>query len=305
MEFTNEQITEVLSNEETRGNFLETIASNEHGKSYLDNFASTHFESNVGSKIGEIHGGYDKDLSEATGIIKPDGVKSYTFWKEEVLKLKQKADSSNPEILNQLKSQNEELKSKIESGEASKHFKDLYESTKSTAQTEIEKYKGELEAYKTNEIKSKINNDLKNTVVKFGFDETIKKSVLDTFVNNELNQLIEKAKVSEDGSVSYYDFDGSLILNKKTMLKADAEYILSDRLKDVIAEKRKIEGGGGDGNKEGKKSTGDFSGAKNQQELNTLIGENLLADGYIKGTDEYQLKFSELLKANKGDLPLR
>ena len=40
-------------------------------------------------------------------------------------------------------------------------------------------------------------------------------------------------------------------------------------------------------------------------ELISLIDENLLADGYVKGTDIYQEKLSELLKANKGDLPLR
>jgi len=305
MEFSNEQIQEILSNEETRGNFLETIANTEQGKSYLENHAKTHFDNNVGSKIGEIHGGYDKDLSEATGITKPDGVKSYVFWKDEISKLTEKAKASDPNLLETLKSKNEELQKQLDNNEGTKYFKDLLESTKTTAQAEIEKYKEELQNYKTNEINFKINTELNSTISKFNFDETIKKTVLDTYIKTELNKLSSKAKVSEDGSVTYYDDSGEIIVNRKTMLKADADYILNERLKDVLAEKRMITGGGGDGKAKGKKSTGNFGGAKNQQELNGLIADNLLADGYIKGSEKYNEMFSELLKANKGDLPLR
>ena len=305
MDFTNEQITEILSNEETRGAFLETIAGTEQGKNYLENHATAHFDNKVGEKIGELHGKYDQDLAEATGIKKPDGVKSYVFWKETISRLNEKANSIDPTILDSLKSKNEELQKQLDNNEGTKYFKDLLESTKTTAQSEIERYKGELETFKNNELQSRIKNELNSTISKFGFDDTIKKPVLDSYINTELQKLSKNAKVSEDGSVTYYDESGKVLMNTKTMLKADSEYILSDRLKDVIAETRSVKGGGGDGSTKNKVSKGNFASAKNQQELNGLIQANLLADGYIKGAEDYNSKFSELLKANKGDLPLR
>jgi|TARA_R110000744_G_scaffold179347_6_gene298366 hypothetical protein len=301
MEITNEQINEVLSNEETRGTFLETIAETEQGKAYLKNHADTHFDNNVGTKIGEIYGNIDKDLKEL-GFEKQEGVRTFDFVKSTISTLKEKANSFDSSMLTSLKSENEELKQKLDSNEGTKYFKDLLESTKTTAKAEIEKYKGELDQFKTNELNNKINTELKNTISSFSFDDSIKKPVLDSYVNSELKKLSTKAEVAEDGSITFYDDNGEIIVNKKTMFKADAQYILSEKLKEVLVENRNAEGGGGNSGKDGKRF---FGNAKNQMELISLIDENLLADGYVKGTDIYQEKLSELLKANKGDLPLR
>ena len=125
-----EQIIELLNNEEQRGQVLETIAQHEAGKQYLNNFAKIEAEKIIGQKIGELHGGYDRDFEEVTGVKKPEGVKSYTFWKEHFKGVNEKAKSVNTDVIDQIKKENEELKLKMENNEQAKYFKDLYESTK-------------------------------------------------------------------------------------------------------------------------------------------------------------------------------
>ena len=302
-DLTNDQIFEALNaNEELRGNFLEKFASNEHGKTFLDNYANTYFDEKVGAKIGEVHGMYDNDLKEL-GFEKPDGVKSYEFVKSTIKSLQEKAASGNPEVLEALKRENQELLGKIESGEGARMYKEQLEATKKAFEEETAKYQNQIAEFKASQTKNFITSDLQAALGSLEFNEALPKSVIDTMVKVKMEQLLANAKISDDNTVTYYDQNGEVILNRKNMIKATASDILKAELKDVIAIQRQQAGGGEKGGQNTKPTS--FSNAKTQVELRGAIETNLLSDGYIKGSEDYQAKMDELFKEHRGDLPLR
>ena len=131
MEFNKEEFSQSFNeNEETRGQILETIAGTEHGKTYLENHAKNYLEANSGAIRGELYGNIDNDLKEL-GFEKPTGVKTYAFLKDTVQSLKDKAALGDPAAIEALKTENQDLKTKIESGDSNTHYKDLWESCNS------------------------------------------------------------------------------------------------------------------------------------------------------------------------------
>jgi hypothetical protein len=300
-----ESIIELLNNEEQRGQVLETIAQHEAGKEYLNNYAKIEAEKIIGQKIGELHGGYDRDFEEVTGVKKPEGVKSYTFWKEHFKGVNEKAKSVNTDVLDQIKKENEELKLKMENNEQAKYFKDLYESTKTTYQKQLEEKENFINQFQTERMQMKIKGDLSAAIAKLELNSELPEDVKNTYIETVFNSLMKGAKVMEDGSIVYYDGD-TLLTDSKTAQKATAEYLLQSRLKSILVEKKVVTGGGGqDPNKTKSKSSVSFSHAKTQMELNTLIEESLLADGFLKGKTDFQAKKNELFKEFSNGLPLR
>jgi hypothetical protein len=300
-----ENITELLNNEEQRGQVLETIAQHEAGKEYLNNYAKIEAEKIIGQKIGELHGGYDKDFEEITGVKKPDGVKSYTFWKEHFKGVNEKAKTVNTDVIDQMKKENEELKLKMENNEQAKYFKDLYESTKTTYQKQLEEKESFINQFQTERQQMKIKGELSSAMSKLELNSELPEDVRNTYIETVFGSLLNGAKVLEDGSIVFYDGE-TIITNPKTASKATAEEILQSRLKSILVEKKVVTGGGGqDPNKPKSKSSVSFAHAKTQMELNTLIEESLLADGFLKGKTDFQAKKNELFKEFSNGLPLR
>jgi hypothetical protein len=299
-----EQIAEALNNEELRGQILETISGTEAGKQYLDNYANLHFEKNVGTKVGELYGNIDKDL-DSLGFKKPDGVKTYEFLKSTVADLKQKADSSNPELLSQLEKEKAELLSKIENNTEAQHFKDLYESTKSTYAEQLAEKEQLINDFNNKQRLFTIEGELNKTLAKLPLNDALPEDVKKTYIDTVYSSLLQEAKILEDGSIAFYS-NGELMTNKKTMSKATAEEILNDKLKSIIAAKNDVSGGGGQGELSSKKpSNVALSAAKSKLELNKLAEQHLLSNGLLKGTNDF-LKEMDSIAAQYGkDLPLR
>ncbi len=302
-----EQIQEAFNNnEELRGQIFETISTNDAGKTYLDTYAKNYFDNNIGSRIGEVHGAYDNDLKEL-GYVKPDGVKSYEFVKETIKSLKEKAASGDPQAIEQLRKENQELQSKIENNEQAKYFKDLHESSSKTFQEQLEAKESQIQGFLEKQRTFQIEGELNKALTGFDLNDSLPKEVKDTFIQTVYNKLLTDAKVLEDGSVVFYE-NGDIITNKRTAGKATAGEILADKLKSIIATKADTSGGGGqdDGMGGKKPSNVSFANAKTKGELTDLIQESLLSDGYIKGTDEFNSKNIELFVENGGNkLPLR
>jgi hypothetical protein len=302
-----EQFQEVFNtNEELRGQILETISSNDNGKAYLDNYAKHHFDSNIGARIGEIHGAYDKDLKEL-GFEKPDGVKSYEFVKETIKSLKEKAASGDPQAIEALRKENEELQSKIENNEQAKYFKDLHESSTKTFKEQLEEKEAQIQSFLDKQRSFQVEGELNKALTGFTLNDSLPAEVKDTFIQTVYADLLKGAKIIEDGSIAFYDGNGDLIVNNKTMGKATASEILADKLKSIIASKADTKGGGGqDGMGEKKPSNVTFANAKTKGELLDLIQQSLLSNGEVKGTKEFNVKRDELFVENGGDkLPLR
>ena len=107
-----EQINEAFENNaELKNEFLSNYRNSEEMQELLNNHAKNYWESKIGDEIGKVHGGYDQDFKEVLGIEKPQGVKSYTFWKEQVAKLKENA---NPDLLSEKDQQIAELQKAVE-----------------------------------------------------------------------------------------------------------------------------------------------------------------------------------------------
>jgi hypothetical protein len=299
------QIAEALNtNEELRGQILETISSTESGKSYLDTYAQTHFEKNVGVKVGELYGNIDNDLKEL-GFEKPNGVKTYDFLKETVSSLKEKASSADPNALIALQKERDELMSKLENNEQAKHFKDLYESTKSTYAEQLAEKEQLISDFNNKQRSFTIKSELDKELAGLTLNDTLPNDVRDTYIQTVYAALLKDAKVLEDGSVAFYDGE-ELIINKKTAGKASAKEILADKLKSIIAEKGSVAGSGGkddDGTKRPSNVT--LANAKTQTELSSLIAEKLLSDGLLKGSDAYVQESDKLFGEYSKGLPLR
>ena len=130
-----EQINEAFENNaELKNEFLSNYRNSEEMQELLNNHAKNYWESKIGDEIGKVHGGYDQDFKEVLGIEKPQGVKSYTFWKEQVAKLKENA---NPDLLSEKDQQIAELQKAVEQSAGSEHFKSLYEKLQSDSETRI------------------------------------------------------------------------------------------------------------------------------------------------------------------------
>jgi hypothetical protein len=116
--------------------------------------------------------------------------------------------------------------------------------------------------------------------------------------------LLNEAKILEDGSIAFYA-NGELITNKKTMSKATAEEILSDRLKSILVDKTNAAGGGGADPAQRKPANVALSAAKNKVELNRLIEDTLMKEGVAKNSTEFIKRADELMTEYGKNLPLR
>lgn len=304
--FNVESLGEALNNENLRGQILESIANNEYGQTYLNNFAKTHWDKNIGTEVGTIHGKYDQDLKDL-GFNKPDGVKTYEFVKSTIKDLQEKALAGDPAAIEALRTENTDLKSKLENNEAAKHFKDLYESTKNTSATKIEELENQISSFRDKQRRFTIETELNRVLTGLDLNDSLPEDVRKTYVDTVYKSLLDNAKVLEDGSIAFYNGE-ELIVNKKNMEKASASYILKDRLKSIIAEKQDTTGSGGqDESMSGKKrSNVTFANAKTKVELTGLIEQSLLADGFTKGSSEFATKSNEIFVESGGNnLPLK
>jgi len=307
MEFNKEEFsTSFNDNEETRGQILETIASSEHGKSYLENHAKSYLDANSGAIRGELYGNIDNDLKDL-GFEKPTGIKTYAFLKETVQGLKDKAALGDPSAIETLRLENETLKSKIESGDGNNHYKDLYESGKSTWEKELAEKENTINGFHEEKRTFTIKNDLNGALSQITLSEDISQSIKDIVINNAFQKLANEAKIEGDGTISYYGEDGQIMMNKRTMAKKTAKEILAESLADIVV--KKPVGGGGADDKENidvnKRSNVTLAAAKTQTELNSIIEEHLSSNGELKGTSEYYKKADELFMEYNKNLPLR
>ena len=308
MEFNKEEFSASFNdNEETRGQILETIASTEHGKTYLENHAKNYLDSKSGAIRGELYGNIDSDLKEL-GYEKPAGVKTYEFIKSTVQSLKEKAALGDPTAIETLSNENKELKAKIESGDANTHFKDLYEAGKSTWETTLAEKEALITGFHTEKRNLTIANDLNGALSQLALSEDISQSIKDIVINDAFNKLSKDAKIEGDGTISYYDANGQMLVSRKTSEKNTAKELLQAALTDIIT--KKPSGGGGADDNNGsdgtrKRSNITLASAKTQVELNTTIEEHLSSNGVLKGTDEYKKQGDELFKEYGTNLPLR
>jgi hypothetical protein len=296
------------NNAELKEQFIESFKGSESGQSLLNNHAENHWNDKIGTTIGELHQKYDNDFEEAFGRKRPDGVKTYSFFKEETERLKQLANASDPSVLAEKDRIISELNTKLENGSANDHFKSLYDSLQIDTETRIKELTGQIDGFKEKSRLGQIESTLTKALSGLTFNEGLPKDLVDGHVNNLIASLTSSAKVMEDGTVTFYD--GDIPIRDKNLANMKAEQLLRTRLESVLA-KKDATGGGVDPNKRDLNNpnplmtSASISSAKTQSQLMTAIESDLISKGLSKRSIEYRKQMDELFAQHMKGLPIK
>lgn len=280
----------------------------------------------IGTRIGALHGQYDADIFNITGIKKKDGEKSYDYAKRVLNEYKTKI-SSVKDIQSELtaaKTEVANLQAKLEKGIGDEALKQQLKDAKAqvaqlqtqlqTKETEFSARKAEFDkAIKDTHVDYAFQAATSNLKFKNGITEPIQKTLLSA----------AKAEVLSKGTPDFIDdgqggkklvirgTDGNILNNPKNNLNPYTlqELVMETSLKDVIDTSRQQQGGGTKTFGQGSDGTGgtlDLSGIKSQVEADKAIEAHLLASGLTRDSQEFANQSMQLRTENNvADLPIR
>lgn len=280
----------------------------------------------IGTKIGALHGQYDADILDITGIKKKDGEKSYDYAKRVLGEYKTKAESVKT-IQTQLtaaQAQVAELQSKLEKGAGDETLKQQLKDAKAQVtqlQTQLQTKETEF-----NTKKAEFDKTIKDTHVDYAFQAAtaglkFKSGITEPIQKTLLNAA--KAEVLAKGTPDFIEdgqggkklvirgADGNILNNPKNNLNPYTiqELVMETSLKDVIDTGRQQTGGGTGGFGSGSGGTGgtlDLSGIKSQVEADKAIEAHLLANGLTRDSQEFADQSMQLRTENNvASLPIR
>lgn len=280
----------------------------------------------IGTKIGALHGQYDTDILNITGIKKKDGEKSYDYAKRVLGEYKAKAESAKT-IQTQLtaaQAQVAELQSKLEKGAGDETLKQQLKDAKAQVtqlQTQLQTKETEF-----NTKKAEFDKTIKDTHVDYAFQAAtaglkFKSGITEPIQKTLLNAA--KAEVLAKGTPDFIEdgqggkklvirgADGNILNNPKNNLNPYTmqELVMETSLKDVIDTGRQQTGGGTGGFGSGSGGTGgtfDLSGIKSQVEADKAIEAHLLANGLTRDSQEFADQSMQLRTENNvASLPIR
>ena len=140
------------------------------------------------------------------------------------------------------------------------------------------------------------------------FNTELPEDVRESYINGVISNLVNGAKVMEDGTVTFYE-GNEPILNPKTLAKMDAGQILQSKLASVLGKKAGNGGGGvdpksldpNDPNRLNVSAT--ITTAKTQTQLNDAITKDLAGKGLKRGSKEYTEQADKLFAEHSKGLP--
>lgn len=277
----------------------------------------------ISAKIGEIHGQYDKDVEEITGMKRPDGTKTYDFVKQTLTDYKTKVAGS-ADLQTKITGYETEistLKQQIADGKGNEvvaqQLKDAqgkltqlqtqYDTDKQTWEKEKGEFASKITGIQVNSEFGKATSALK---FKAGYPEGVQQTLLKSAKDGILNQY-KPDWVEADGKkvMVFRDDKGEILRNKNNALNPyTAQELITEQLKDVLDQGKKTTGTGtGDPGKGGDKiEIVDIAGAKNQVEADDIITKYLMQQGETRGSQSFADKQKKLRADNGVDkLPIR
>ena len=276
----------------------------------------------IGTKIGALHGQYDADILAVTGIKKNDGEKSYDYAKRVLGEYKTKVEGAESQ-LTAAKAQVVDLQAKIDKGEGDEAIRQQLKDTKA----QVTQLQGELTAKQSELIKAKetYDTDLKKVHVDYAFNavtaslkfkEGITEGVQKVLLESAKNEVLAKGTpdfVDSDKAgrvLVIRDANGNILNNPKNNLNPYtlSELLMETSIKDVLAEDRKVNGGGTNPvvrpNNGG--NTLDLSGVRTQVEADRAIEVHLLANGVTRDSKAFSEQSLQLRTENNvSSLPIR
>lgn len=283
----------------------------------------------IGTRIGTLHGQYDTDIFNITGIKKNDGEKSYDYAKRVLSEYKTKAQSST-ELETKLNAANKkvtDLEAKIAEGSGDDTLKQQLKDTKA----QVTQLQAQLNTEKETFGKEKmaLEEKVKNVHIDYAFSAAFSglkfkdgtpDSVKNVLLQAAKQEVLAKGKpdfIEENGEkkLVFRDENGNILNNVKNNMNPFTvkELVLETALKDVIASEQQKTGGGTSGSGSGasggnssKNTLFDLSSCKTQVEATKVIEQGLMADGLTRDSSEFQTRLSEAyIENNVKDLPIR
>lgn len=280
----------------------------------------------IGTRIGTLHGQYDTDIFNITGIKKNDGEKSYDYAKRVLGEYKTKAESAQT-IKTQLtaaQAQVTELQSKLEKGAGDETLRQQLKDAKAQVtqlQTQLQTKETEF-----NTKKAEFDKTIKDTHIDYAFQAATAGLKFKNGITEPIQKTLlsaAKAEVLAKGTPDFIDdgqggkklvmrnADGNILNNPKNNLNPYTmqELVMETSLKDVIDTGRQQTGGGTGGFGSGSGGTGgtlDLSGIKSQVEADKAIEAHLLANGLTRDSQEFASQSMQLRAENNvANLPIR
>lgn len=279
----------------------------------------------IGTKIGALHGQYDADILNVSGIAKAEGEKSYDYLKRVLSDYKTKLDGTKT-LSAQLEAQKNkvtELEAKLAAGGSDEAVKQQLKDARhqvTQLQTQLTAKTGELDRakkdYEQKEKDLQVGFAFTNATAGIKFKADVSEPVKKILLAAAKDEILAKGTPDfvDDGNggkkLVLRDAAGNTLNNPKNNLNPYTieELVLETSLKDVI-DTGKHQPGGGTGPVKpngGGGTTLDLSGVKTQLEADTQIENYLLSTGLTRDNVEFGNKVLEIRNENNvSELPIR
>lgn len=279
----------------------------------------------IGTRIGTLHGQYDTDILEITGVKKKDGEKSYDYAKRVLSEYKAKAESVKTiqSELSAAKAQVTELQGKLAAGAGDETLTQQLKDAKAQVTQLQSQLKVKETEYATKQAEYEAT--LKSTHVDYAFQAAtsglkFKSGITEPIQRTLLNAA--KAEVLSKGTPDFIEdgnggkklvlrgADGNILNNPKNNLNPFTleELVMETSLKDVIDTGRQQTGSGtgSAGGGTGSSTILDLTGVKTQIEADKAIEAHLLSNGLTRDSAEFGEKLTEIRNENNvASLPIR
>lgn len=271
----------------------------------------------IGQKTGEIYGGLDADILAASGIAKNGTEKTYDYAKRVIGEIKAQAGNAT-ELQNQIAELTKEkgrLEQVIAKGGADAETKRALEQAKADLANVTREY-GELKTkYDTAQTEHekalfgmKIDGEFAKATAGLKFKADLPQSVISVLTE----QAVAKVKAmnpeyiddGNGGKVLAFMDNGTPRRNPENNLRpfTAAELVAKElTTMGVLETGRKQTGAGSQGGGTGGQGSGtvDLSGARTQDEAHEIIVKQLLAQGKVNGTKEFDDAMAQAWKDNR------
>lgn len=271
----------------------------------------------IGSRIGELHGRYDTDILEASGVAKNQGEKSYDYVKRVIADLV-KSGGSATELNNQitsLKTEIEGYKETIAKGKGSeaiaqqlKDAQDRMAQIQSAYDADKDKWGKERTDYedhiKGTRLEYAVADATKGLKFKAGYPESVQNTLLTAAKNSILAKFTPEF---QENKLVFRDSEGKIATNQANRLEPfTLAELMKVELKDVLDVGRKVPGAGTSPDDTDNLEILDLSAANTQVKADDIISKHLLAKGLTRGSREFSEEQTKMRKENGVDkLPLR
>lgn len=278
----------------------------------------------IGTRIGEIYGGLDTDIQEASGIAKNGTEKTYDYAKRVIGEMKAKAASVD-DLTSQvavLTKEKERLEGVVAKGGADAETKKKLAQAKTDLENVTRQYtelKTQFDTEKASHEKAlfdvKLDNEMSRATVGLKFKSAFPESVTSVI----LRQAIEKVKGmnpeyiddGNGGKVLAFMQNGAVMRNPDTNLKpfTATELVAKELTTMGVLDTGRKQTGTGTPLAQPIKTEGgsiDLSGARTQVEASDMLKKALLSMGLTVGSNKYQEQYDAAWKDNNVTaLPLK